>query len=94
MSNKPDERIEECPPKDHMRTGVREVRKRGRKPTKLERVKDAMRRDIREGRHTDASLRDMLQKSLATNYNVSRDTACKARDVVLSEFAENSIHDK
>ena len=53
-------------------------------------VKEAMRRDIREGRQTAEGLRTMLEKNLATTYGVSRDTARKARITVLSEFFENS----
>ena len=36
----------------------------------------------------------MLEKDLAQTYGVSRDTARKARNDVLSEFVENSIRDK
>jgi hypothetical protein len=60
-----------------------EVRKRGRAPVKLEAVKQAMRRDIREGRLNLASLSEKLEKNLAEVYCVSRDTARKARDAVL-----------
>jgi hypothetical protein len=45
-----------------------------------------MRGDILAGRLTSVGLRDMLEKDLAANYGVSRDTARKARDVVLSEM--------
>ena len=70
-------------------------RPRGAKPKKLEQVKEAMRRDIREGRRTMAELSDMLEKDLAAAYGVSRDTARKALKVVSeSEFVENSILDK
>ena len=72
--------------------GVRpssKLRKRGSRANKLEQVKEAMRRDIRDGRHTTASLDDALEKNLATDYGVSRDTARKARTAVLSEFVDN-----
>jgi len=68
--------------------------KRGPRPKKLEQVKDTMRRDIREGRYTRATLRAMLEKNLAATYGVSRDTARKARVAILSEFVENSVLDK
>ena len=48
-----------------------------------------MRNDIQQGQRTVAELESMLEKNLATNYGVSRDTARKARKAVLSEFAEN-----
>lgn len=64
-----------------------DVRKRGPKPAKLNRVKEEMRRYIEEG-HI-ANLRDTSEKQLACNYGVSRDTARKARNAVLSEFVEN-----
>jgi len=69
-------------------------KKRGRKPIKLERVKEAMRRDIREGRQTASGLDGMLQKRLAVTYGVSRDTACNALAAVLLEFVGNSNPDK
>jgi hypothetical protein len=70
------------------------VRKRGRLPLKLQQAKEAMQRDLHEGRENLASLRAMLEKNLAQKYGVSRDTARKARRGVLSEFVENSITDK
>jgi hypothetical protein len=73
---------------------VTHVRRRGRRATKLELTKETMRRDIQEGRQTAATLNDMLEKNLASNYGVSRDTARKARNTVVSEFDENSIPDK
>ena len=51
-----------------------------------------MKNDIRQGRRTVAELTNMREKDLA-EYNVSRDTARKARNAV-SKFVENSIHDK
>src|SRR5262245_55719123 len=71
-----------------------DMRKRGRNPIKKNQVKEAMKRDIQAGTFTDASLRAMLEKTLADKYGVSRDTARKARDAVLSEIVENSNRDK
>jgi hypothetical protein len=68
-----------------------EVRRRGRKSTKLEQTKEKMRRDIHEGRQTADALNNMLEKDLASGYAVSRDTARKARNVILSEIVANSI---
>src|SRR6516165_4057800 len=66
-----------------------EVRPRGPKPTKAERVKEAMRRDIREGQRTMASLRAMREKELqAYGGGVSRDTGRKARAAILSEITK------
>jgi len=48
-----------------------------------------MREDVRQGRRTVAELKKMLEKELASTYGVSRDTARKARNAVLSEFGEN-----
>jgi len=70
------------------------ARRRGQPPRKFEQVKEAMRRDIREGRQTTEGLRTVLEKNLATTYDVSRYTARKARITVLSEFVENSNTDK
>jgi hypothetical protein len=61
------------------------ARPRGRKPKKLARVKEAMMEDIRLGRQTPNGLKNMLEKDLVAGYGVSRDTARKARDAVLSE---------
>jgi hypothetical protein len=66
-------------------------RKRGRKPKKLEEVKRAMRRDIQSGRHSATDLAGMLEKNLASEYGVSRDTARRARTAVLSEMSRNEI---
>jgi hypothetical protein len=68
-------------------------RPRGAKPEKLERVKKAMRNDILQGRRTVPELSNMLQKNLAAEYGVSRDTATKALKAV-SKLVENSILDK
>jgi hypothetical protein len=61
-------------------------RRRGRNPIKLERAKEAMRKDIQEGRQSAAELSEMLEKDLSARYDVSRDTARKARIAVLSEL--------
>jgi hypothetical protein len=66
------------------------TRNAGRKPTKLEQTKTAMRDDIKSKKLTPGQLKEMLQKNLAERYNVSRETACKAREEVLSEI--NSPH--
>lgn len=71
-----------------------ESRKRGPRPTKLERVKQSMTRDIESGRHTTTDLRLMREKNLAENYHVSRDTARKARTAVLAEIVATSNSDK
>ena len=62
------------------------ARPRGRKPKKLARVKEAMMEDIRRGRQSPNGLKNMLEKDLVASYGVSRDTARKARDAVLSEM--------
>jgi hypothetical protein len=68
-------------------------RPRGAKPEKSKRVKEAMRDDILQGRRNLAELRNMLQKELAAEYGVSRETAIKALKAV-SELVENPILDK
>jgi len=67
----------------------RPARRRGAPPTKFQRVSSAMRGDLRQGRRTVPELKNMLEKNLASTYGVSRDTARKARNAVLSEFGEN-----
>jgi hypothetical protein len=62
------------------------TRNAGRKPKKLDKVKAAMMRDIRECKLSEADLRDMLEKNLAKDYDASRDTVRKARKEVLSEI--------
>jgi hypothetical protein len=64
-------------------------RQRGPKPKKLEQVKEAMRGDLQRVRYTKAGLQAMLEKELAVIYGVSRDTARKARNAVLSEIVED-----
>jgi hypothetical protein len=63
------------------------ARPRGRKAKKLNQVKAAISEDIRRGQKTPVDLREMPEKDLAANYGVSRDTARKARDAVLSEIS-------
>jgi hypothetical protein len=60
-----------------------------RRPIKLEQTKEAMRREIQAGEMTPANLTAMIEKELACKYSVSRDTARKARNAVLSEFVAN-----
>lgn len=64
-------------------------RRRGRSAIKLEQTKEKMRQDILEGRKTAKTLSDMLEKHLSSSYGVSRDTARKARNEVLSELGAN-----
>lgn len=64
--------------------------RRGRKPTKLEQVKQAMRRDLSQG----SELQNMREKELSAKYGVSRDTARKARDAVVPKIVDDSILDK
>jgi hypothetical protein len=64
----------------------RPARRRGPRPQKFERTKDAMRNDLQQKRHTVAQLENMLEKHLSANYGVSRDVARKARKAVLLEF--------
>jgi hypothetical protein len=59
----------------------------GRRPKERERVQEAMRDDIRQGRRTAAQLQVMLEKTMSSEYSTSRDTARKARKVVLSELS-------
>jgi len=71
-----------------------EDRPRGPKPKKFDQTRQAMKHDIRERRLTVTKLRGMPEKAMAERYGVSRDTARKARSAVLSEFVEESNHDK
>jgi len=63
------------------------ARPRGLRPKKLEQVKEAMSEDIQRNQKTPDDLREMLEKDLADGYGVSRETARKARDAVLSEIS-------
>ena len=62
----------------------------GRRPRKRNQVKAAMNEDLEQGRLTESALKNMLEKNLADKYGVSRETARKARDEVLSEMARMS----
>jgi prophage regulatory protein len=64
---------------------VNTARRRGRRPIKFEAVKAVMRKAIDEKSLTVESLHNALEKQLAAEYGVSRDTARKARKAVLSE---------
>lgn len=73
---------------------LRPGRRRGRRPVKREATKEAMRENIRAGRITADGLADMQEKNLEADYGVSRDTARKARDAVLSEMSEQNSRQK
>jgi hypothetical protein len=60
-------------------------RKRGRKPTVRETVAAKMRSEISAKFITKEQLEEMLEKTLAEKFGVSRDTARKARNEVLRE---------
>jgi hypothetical protein len=77
------------PPEPALAPLTASVRKRGPRGVKLEGVKEAMRKDIQAQKYTCDQLRDMLEKDLKKNYGVSRDTARKARNAILSEFVAN-----
>ena len=66
-------------------------RRRGAQPRKFEQTKEAMRKDIQAGRLALAELENMLEKNLEARYDVSRDTARRARKAVLSEFNSGQI---
>jgi hypothetical protein len=68
---------------------TKSIRRRGRRPRARQRVMDEMRNDIQQGRITQDQLRDMLEKNMSDRYKVSRDTARKARQAVLSTNVEN-----
>jgi hypothetical protein len=72
-------------------SAARSGRRRGARPQKFEQTKDAMRNDIVQGRCTAPRLENMLEKHLAENYGVSRDTARRAREAVLSELNSRQI---
>jgi hypothetical protein len=65
------------------------ARRRGRRPEKFEQTVHAIRTDIQQRRRSVAELANMREKELEAAYGVSRDTARRARDVVLPEFDEN-----
>jgi hypothetical protein len=67
------------------------ARPSGRRPKERERVQEAMRDDIRQGRRTAAQLQGMLEKTMSSEYHTSRYTARQARQVVLSELSETQF---
>ena len=62
--------------------------RRGRRVTKLLTTMDAMEGDLQKGLLTRAALATMVEKQLAPKYGVSRDTARKARNAVLSKLSK------
>jgi hypothetical protein len=62
--------------------------KRGRRSVRLDKVKQSMLEDIEQKRLTVPNLETMLEKEMEARYSVSRDTARRARDAVLSEFVD------
>jgi hypothetical protein len=76
------------PPKKRLGTTGRPREKRGP-------AAERMRADLRGQRLTPDELRSMKQEALAKRYDCkSRETACKARDDVLSEIVGNRVSDK
>jgi hypothetical protein len=69
-------------------------RKRARAPKKFEQTKQAMVQDIRQGRLTATELDTMLEREIAEKYSVSRETARKARNAVLSGVCRSTVSDK
>jgi hypothetical protein len=69
------------------------MRRRGRRPKKLEQAIKAMQEEIAQKRLTLAQLQEMKGKELAHRYKVSRTTATAARRTVI-DAAANSISDK
>jgi hypothetical protein len=66
-----------------------QTRKPGRPLEKRDSVEAEMKRDIDANRITRQTLAGMKQIALANQYGVSRETACAARNNVLSEIAGN-----
>jgi hypothetical protein len=67
------------------------ARRRGPRPVKFERAKNAMKDELKMGRRTVDDLENMLEKDLAAEYGVSRETARKARNAVLLEMNSRQI---
>jgi hypothetical protein len=67
-------------------------RRRGPDSVKFSQTMEAMRCDVRE--RGIVYLADMKEKAFRAAYGVSRDTARKARKIVLSEFADSFNSDK
>jgi len=61
-------------------------RPRGRPREKFDRVRDEMIKDLKQSHFTRDELQNMHEKVLEHRYKVSRDTARKARQAVLSEY--------
>jgi hypothetical protein len=62
--------------------------KPGPQPTKREGVEDAMRADIRSGKHTSETLNTKKIKELASDYNTSPSTARRACQTVLIDLEQ------
>jgi hypothetical protein len=84
-SGRTDGSSDPLPPEDE-HSAAPAPRPRGPRPAKLIATKDAMLDDIRSGKVKLSDLRHMVEKVLANRYSVSRDTARKALNAVLSEF--------
>jgi hypothetical protein len=67
------------------------LRPRGRRPIILEATVAAMRQAIHQGRLTPEVLDSTKETVLAVEYGVSRDTARKARNLVLSEWRSRQM---
>ena len=67
----------------------RQGRGRGRRPEKLEAVKNVMLSELRSHSLTREALVKMAQKRMETRYGASRETCVKARAAALSEFVGN-----
>jgi hypothetical protein len=65
---------------------ARSARRRGRRPIALPQTIEAIRKAIQERKMSLEQLHAMREKKMASDYGVSRDTARKARNSVLSEF--------
>jgi hypothetical protein len=61
-------------------------KKRGSSPIKRKAVEAAMIKDVRDGQLTRDGLRGMLEKTMVARYDVSRDTARKARNNALGQL--------
>jgi hypothetical protein len=68
--------------------------KTGPRPATRDRVAGEMLRDLRAGKTTAEELASRKQMALADAYEVNRETARRARDLALSEFASNPNSDK
>jgi hypothetical protein len=73
-------------PRLNQRSTAAPGRKRGKRPVVLGQVMDAMRLDLSNGTFTSDGLEQMLEKSLAEKYEVSRDTCRKARAAVIAQL--------